>query len=374
MKLTFLFAAIACIAYGQRTVPDTLSLWTRPVSRAPKFDGRRMRRGAGGVAVPVVKPAGEFERARLRQAVAASDGVDTRMLRATQYDPEATSRWPAWWRRALAADLPELSPAPLTIAGDRAIAEVVVPRSDSEASNQEAELAALWQRGYRDTLVVWRGEPVPRVARLVRRVRALGWRVLFAHGPHELPSSTPYINAEKLRRVFDACLPYCEAVLVHWRKTSGPHWSSPSRYADVIAALARDANPRIAVIGEVYVKQPGYELVTAVPGCASAVLVVNASSAGARVNGVRELVRKATDAPLGVLIIGPRPYYRTLGAGRVDMTDAEIRDWCHNRENDFLAADWSFTITLAGDGYGERVFEGRRQSDALTKSQWRNVR
>ena len=70
--------------------------------------------------------------------------------------------------------------------------------------------------------------------------------------------------------------------------------------------------------------------------------------------------------PLLCLVTGVAPYWKIHG--RAD-THPEIAGACRRTENNFLAASWFGTVTLAGDGAGERL----GNTDSLCKTHWRDV-
>jgi hypothetical protein len=76
--------------------------------------------------------------------------------------------------------------------------------------------------------------------------------------------------------------------------------------------------------------------------------------------------------PFIALVIGPTPYYRTLNNARFAYwSDAQFRAAITEIEGRFLTHGFAVTITLAGDGYGDREYKGTLQTDSLTRTHWR---
>lgn len=271
----------------------------------------------------------------------------------------------------------QIAPAPMayvpwTLSGLRGIAEVRTPQTPDEASNQHIELEHFRTLGYTTALAVWRGEPPAALAALIRELRTAGWRILITYGPAESAETTAYLDPEQMRQAFALLLPDTDALLVTWRKTSPGHWSGGeatlAAWCDRVADIARRIRPDIPVIGELFFVTADRTVIGWAPPAVSAVLVANAGCNGLVPGGVLTICRQRTAAPLLALILGPAPYYNTFL--RRDTTAAAIRATCARLENRYVAAGFAGTITLAGDGSGDRLWLGRNYSDSLTCTQW----
>lgn len=249
----------------------------------------------------------------------------------------------------------------------RAIAEIRVPETPEEKARQQARISALTGEGYNGGLVVWRGEDVNELVSTVQWAKSIGLTVLLTWGPEEGKDGVVYPDMQVLRVGFNLALPSCDAVVLLWRKSSGPHFQGDNagRYAEAMARVARSMSPRIPLIGEVYVNADR-TLTASIPEGCGAVLVVNAGYGGIIPRKLMELVGSVTDLPGICLVVGPVPYWATRNAHLGNWSVKDGWKVKHEIERRFVGGAMG-TLTLFGDGSDGRQYGGRSIPDGLTQ-------
>lgn len=273
-----------------------------------------------------------------------------------------------WWRDALAKDYEQLAPMPLAAQFIRAVAEVRTPFNDEERRNQEAELVYFRSLGFNGALLVWKGENPVALIEIAKAMKRDGWTIGLTYGPEERSDRSAYVDPEKALDAFVGLLSHSTAFFPTWRKGSQPHQSheNAAKYCRIMAGIAREANPGIPIISELYLR--GHKMVGHVLPCASAVVVLNAGYSKVRPDGVSRLARQLTQLPLLILVIGDVPYYSTVK----EAADREVtmKSILHI-EKRFTDSGYAGSVVLAGDGFGERWYKGMLRSDSLAKTEWR---
>jgi hypothetical protein len=130
----------------------------------------------------------------------------------------------------------------------------------------------------------------------------------------------------------------------------------------------REMKPDLPLLGEDFFTPDRHRIRIAVPG-ETGKLAVNVGYHGVSARAVGRFMGPGEH---GALVIGPLPYYDTI---RKDDLPAgvNVRRVCQRIETGFLNHPrFKVTMTLAGDGFGSRMWRGERRSDSLTASTWRN--
>ena len=256
----------------------------------------------------------------------------------------------------------------MNLSGVRAIAEVSTPNTIEESKNQESELAWAKAQGYNSVLLVWRGESPLQLSSIASTLKTDGWKVFFAYSPNEgnLFDRTP----AQIQEAASLILPHCDAALLGWRASSVPHFSGiATSYYKVIGGIYRSVKSDIPLIGETFIKNSSIDDIEY--SGRSATLLVNVGYEGYQGKAIAGYLssKKRTDSFL-VLVIGKVPYYDTIKMIKGYTLNQAFLDK-QKIEKNFSSAGFS-TVTLVGDGYGERAFNGLPHSDSLTHSQFRN--
>jgi hypothetical protein len=274
-----------------------------------------------------------------------------------------------WWAARLktAADVPAVA-MPEALRGVRWVAEIDVPATAGEFENVLRELAWFRARGYGGALFVWRGETVGLGLwhELARRAKAAGWKVMFAYGPEEKATeNAAYFDPAAFEVAAAPVLAVADCALLGWRAAAQPHWAKGAGdWGRVVAGELRRLAPGLPIVGDVFI-HGDRKVTSTMPPCAGAALVINAGAETFIPEGVARLV--GGELPKLCLVTGVAPYWRYFL--RPDVTLPQVAAACIRTEQNFLDAGWFGTVTLAGDGAGER----RGNTDSLCKSQWRNV-
>lgn len=280
---------------------------------------------------------------------------------------EANKKTPATPKRIVASSR---TMGALPFDKTRMVGEVTTPGNDEERKNQEEELAYFRSLGYNGALVVWNGEDSSYLGSLTSKLRKEGWKILMAVGAPEDHFAVKVRAVGALRRAMSDVLPSCDAISMLWRGTSGDHLDAEGRMvvARVVSSMGMESSPMMPIAGDRFVRRDG-SVVTNDSPVASMSLVMNIGfSCTDRAAAYRGLVGK----PSIVVIIGPTPYYRSANP-RPDLSDKDVIRINGGLEDFFLGqTNVIGTIMLAGDGYGDRVRDGRQFSDSLIRSHWRD--
>jgi hypothetical protein len=277
-----------------------------------------------------------------------------------------------WWTVAMEKNYDALPMVPYDVSGLRLIAEIRTPWSEDEKKNQEAELSYFKSIGYNGALVVWQGENPTELLGVVKKLRQDKWTIWITYGPEESKEDTAYVDPSEFEKMTKMMISHCDAFLPCWRKSSNPHWDSNdlTKYPRVLSGIVRNERKDIPIIGEVFIR-PDKTMHVAIPTGSSAALVLNVGFQGINTDGAFNIVRSATDLPLICLIVGPKPYYATIGSEGGPFSKEGVRQACKRLEERFVKSRFPGTVTLAGDGYGQRFYMNKLFSDSLTKTNWR---
>ena len=274
-----------------------------------------------------------------------------------------------WWAARLktAADVPAVA-MPEALRGVRWVAEIDVPATAGEFDNVLREMAWFRARGYGGAMFVWRGETVGLGLwhELARRAHDAGWKVMFAYGPEEKATdNAAYFDPAVFEVAAGPVLAMADCALLGWRAAAQPHWEKGAgAWGRVVAGELRRLAPGLPIVGDAFI-HGDRKVTSTMPPCAGATLVLNAGAETFIPDGVARLV--GGELPKLCLVTGVAPYWRYFL--RPEVTLPQVAAACIRTEQNFLDAGWFGTVTLAGDGAGER----RGNTDSLCKSQWRNV-
>jgi hypothetical protein len=186
-------------------------------------------------------------------------------------------------------------------------------------------------------------------------IRGAGLDVYAAYSGKESLDVPVFRDPDVLKRQISAIAPFCRGFLLAWRRTSAHLLLQDEAFTTYLMRCAREANPRIAIIGEGYygmTTETGARpdrLTYTMPENASACALVGVGTDNINVEVVvKRLFAKVNGIPKLAVVLGPRPYYGTQGTGRLsrkDIAESKIR-----LERRFVKAGCAGTITLHGDG------------------------
>lgn len=210
-------------------------------------------------------------------------------------------------------------------------------------------------KGYDSVLITFDGSEEPyHLTALADKVAAAGLKIWYAFGGAEDLKLSVFVHPARLRRLIAAIAPRAEGTLLNWRRTS-QHLLLPDRpFTDFFVKEGRTANPQLQLVGEGYFGRNAesdhqFKVATSLPANASGVLLVNVGySFYGPAKVFAKLFGHLDKVPRLVVILGPRPYYATQGARRLNFSAAwEIKQLT---EAEFLKAGAAGTVTLHGDG------------------------
>lgn len=232
----------------------------------------------------------------------------------------------------------------------RMIAEVRVPVDRKIFQDNLAYYAA---RGYNAVLITFDGSENPgMLSAAARQCRQAGLAPWFAFGGREDLRQSVFIAPATLQRLIGELAPLCDGMLLGWRRTS-LHLFIPDRaFTDFVLKSARESNPRLCIVGESYLGMTGesggrFQVTTSIPANASGCLIANIGYE-AITPKVLDTVFRGVTVPKIVLVLGQRPYYRTVQANSLSFEENLLIK--ENIEKRFLSAGAAGTVTLHGDG------------------------
>jgi hypothetical protein len=244
----------------------------------------------------------------------------------------------------------------------RAVAEVCVPENNMEYINQIMELQFFKKQGFNTVLFTWQGEDVRRVISLLQYLKGQGWNVIWTHGVQETNEDTRFADLEAMELALRESVPYINAVMPLWRKASLPHYDTDEaeKRIRIIGAMVQKYGD-LPVLGEYYYRLDG-EHEYATPDNISGTVLQNVGYFNIMPDVILKKLNKENVIPV---VVGPPPYYNS--AHKRDYSKDEIWTLKQLVSDKYLNAGARGTITLVGDGFGER--EGN--TGRLTKSSWR---
>lgn len=260
----------------------------------------------------------------------------------------------------------------------RVIAEVKTPTNAAEEANQYAELAFFKSNGYNSALLVWDSGDSSKLGEISKNLKAQGWTLGFAYGVKEDGvGSTPYsVSFNSVKSAVANVIPQCDFFLVTWRGSSihqkNVQDGGIAPYVAAICAEVRRSNPAVSVYSEMYLEKGCKNAFAIDVPNADGFFVVNGASASIDAKRLSGLL--PTGNNYIVVVVGAIPYYNSI----FKVLDAKPEVIYRGKimvENSFLSSPgFNGTITLVGDGMGDREWAGVQCSDSLTKSEWRTLK
>lgn len=340
------------------TLPDT----TLPETAPPDTGLPEMACPSAGAeaALPFVPDAGfaAAAMAELRAAAAldAEFQASFRDQRSIQHDETRFEggRMEAWLRiyREYAGGVPERIPLGKPV---RMISEVRLPGQGGSLRVLRENLAFYRSRGYDSALLTFDGTESPDdLASLARIVLSEGFSVWFAYGGPEELKHPVFIDPALLKRQIQAVAALSSGMLLAWRRTSAHLFLQDAPFMAYLAACAREANPRLPIVGELYYgstaahpDSPGWG--ANCPEWASGVLAVNFGYLDVEPkNAVAAIRRQCPRQPVLAQVVGHRPYYLTVRRnGLPTAQNLRIKEFVERRLSGAGAAG---TVTFHDDG------------------------
>jgi len=336
-------------------LPDTAA----PAAEAPTITAPEVERII--LTLPATG-AGEISAAVLTAARRMSRMQDVfRDRRSVAHDPTTAyngfiDRWMEIYRDfagVVCAKVPLADGTPL-----RMISEVMLPKNAGQFAVLRENLEYYKGRGYNAVLVTFDGSEAPSDLRnLVKYLRYLNWEVWFAFsGPERLDASV-FVDPARLKDQLAALAEYSAGMILGWRRTSAHLLLQDASFMNYLSSCAREANPKLAILGEVYygntAEHPhegqwgwGVNL----PAYASGAILCNFGYVNVDAEAVcRKIVpAEIGRVPLFAVVVGQRPYYLT--AHRNYLTQEVNQKIKEKIEAMFVAAGCRGTVTLQDDG------------------------
>lgn len=238
--------------------------------------------------------------------------------------------------------------------GIRMIAEL---RSLDHAAGN---LAYYRRQGYNAVLVTLDGSETPAHAiALAASVKAAGMAPWLAWAGKESLTDSIYQDPQKIAALLRAAAPRCAGYLPAWRRTSAHLVQQDPHYIEHLAAIVRQANPAILVVGESYygqtwqnephINQRGWKARDNVLRNQSGILIAGIATQGYAVEVMlRGVFARWVATPRLAQVLGETPYYASSNStGRSFEANLRIKQQLEQR---FLRAGCIGTVTIHGDG------------------------
>ena len=349
---------IPAVAVPAATLPDTTLPETAPLDAG--LPDMACPSAGAEAALPAVPDAGiaAAAMADLRAAAAldAECQAAFRDRRSIGHDMGRYDggRMEAWLRiyREYAGVVPERIPLGKPV---RMISEVRLPGPRGSLRILRENLAFYRSRGYDSALLTFDSSESPEdLAALARVVLSEGLAVWLAYGGPESLAHTAFIDPALLRRQIQAVAALSSGMLLAWRRTSAHLFLQDAPFMAYLAACAREANPRLPIVGELYYgstavhpDSPGWG--ANCPEWASGVLAVNFGYLDVEPKkAVAAIRRQCPGLPVLALVVGHRPYYLTVRRnGLPPAQNLRIKEFVERRLSGAGAAG---TVTFHDDG------------------------
>lgn len=279
-------------------------------------------------------------------------------------DKRASAKWLTIAEKEQAFT-PDYIPLP---SGLRMAAEIHHPISSGILSGN---LARYRKAGCNSVLITfgYPGESLPVLLATAAQCRRAGLAPWFAYaGPESLQHSI-FRDPDELASAAAQLAQACDGVILGWRRTSVHMYRQDKVFQTLLLRAAREANPRLAILGEIYygeTEKSARDLALNLPTGVSGALVTGFGFQGVAVESVvAALHKKVGRTPLVPLIVGRKPYYATRNR---DGRSAAV----HWREKMTVASRWlsagvSGVVILHGDG-SDGIYDPK-QTDNLAQTE-----
>ena len=247
------------------------------------------------------------------------------------------------------------------------IAQVELPKNDTETTTLIENLKFYKKEGYNAVLLVFDGtESLYDLTTMVEYLQGVGFKTWFAFsGPENLEFSV-FPEQEKFANYLSELGKICDGFILGWRRTSAHLFIQDKHWYNFVINNVRANNQAIPIIGEAYIGETAITpertrtVCYNIPENASGVMVNGLGFNGVAVEmALGGTFKECSNYDRLALIVGDKPYYNSMY--KTNKSIEENYQIKKKLENRFKEAGCTGTITLHGDGsngaYGDSSFD-----------------